>query len=144
MARKAGVELAVTAGDPVEATADEAQIEQAISNLVVNAIQATPAGGHVALDARRDRVAPPADVRGPTRRVAALSVRDDGAGMSPDVARRVFEPFFTTKEVGVGTGLGLSVAYGIVRDHGGWIAVDSAEGSGSRFTIYLPAEEARA
>jgi two-component system, NtrC family, sensor kinase len=138
LARKAGVELAVAPGEPLEAVVDEGQVQQVLSNLLVNAIQACRPGGRVAVELRRTEVVPPADVGGTRRTMAAVAVRDDGAGMAPDVVSRVFEPFFTTKEVGEGTGLGLSVAYGIVRDHGGWIAVDSAEGKGSVFTVYLP------
>ena len=67
-----------------------------------------------------------------------ICVKDEGAGIAREHLGRVFEPFFTTKDVGAGTGLGLSVAYGIVRDHGGWIAVESEVGRGSRFSIYLP------
>jgi signal transduction histidine kinase len=63
-------------------------------------------------------------------------------GVAADNLSRVFEPFFTTKDVGEGTGLGLSVSYGIVREHGGWIGVDSATGTGSRFSIFLPLETA--
>ena len=69
-----------------------------------------------------------------------LAVVDEGSGIAPENLVRVFEPFFTTKDVGEGTGLGLSVCYGIVEEHGGWIAVDSNLGKGSRFTVYLPAD----
>ena len=138
MARKAGVEVAVAPGEPVHGFGDEGQIQQVLSNLIVNAIQASPSGGHVQVDAQIVHAAPPADVGGPPRPMASIAVRDDGSGMPAQVAARVFEPFFTTKEVGEGTGLGLSVAYGIVRDHAGWLTVDTAEGEGSVFTIYLP------
>jgi two-component system NtrC family sensor kinase len=141
IARKAGVELSIAPGDPVDAVAEQGQVDQVVSNLLVNAIQASRAGGRVEIQAQRALALPPADVGGEPRSMASLTVRDDGSGMAPEVAARVFEPFFTTKDVGEGTGLGLSVAYGIVRDHGGWITVDSAEGSGSCFTIYLPAPE---
>jgi signal transduction histidine kinase len=69
---------------------------------------------------------------------ACLRVEDAGVGMTSDELRHAFEPFFTTKEVGSGTGLGLSVAHGIVRDHGGWITATSEVDKGSRFSMYLP------
>lgn len=72
-------------------------------------------------------------------RFVAVSVRDDGSGMSEEVRRRIFEPFFTTKESGKGTGLGLSVSLSIVNQHGGWMDAESKEGVGSEFTVYLPA-----
>jgi two-component system NtrC family sensor kinase len=70
-----------------------------------------------------------------------IEVRDEGSGIAPDALPHIFEPFFTTKDVGEGTGLGLSVAYGIVKDHGGWIDVASRFGEGSAFTIWLPEGE---
>ena len=68
----------------------------------------------------------------------AIEVKDTGSGMDEVTRSRVFEPFYTTKEIGDGTGLGLSVSWGIVREHGGWIDVASAPGAGSTFTVYLP------
>jgi signal transduction histidine kinase len=67
-----------------------------------------------------------------------LRVRDTGAGIAPEHLQHVFEPFFTTKDVGEGTGLGLAVAYGIIREHGGWIAVESRVGFGTTFSVFLP------
>ncbi len=83
---------------------------------------------------------PPADHGGPPATYVKLSVADTGRGIDADVLPHLFEPFFTTKDVGEGTGLGLAVCYGIVRDHGGWIDVASAAPNGATFTIYLPAE----
>jgi signal transduction histidine kinase len=113
-------------------------IEQAVANLVVNAIQASAEGSAVAIEVGAGKTAPPADIGGPEAMCVSLSVRDHGTGISAENLPRVFEPFFTTKEVGEGTGLGLSVAYGIVREHGGWISVASQPGRGSCFTISLP------
>jgi len=67
-----------------------------------------------------------------------ITIEDSGIGMAPEQMSRIFEPFFTTKPVGDGTGLGLAVAHGIIAEHGGWIAVESTLGEGSRFSIFLP------
>ena len=105
---------------------------------MVNALQATPEGGNITLGRELARAAPPPDRGGDPATWVRLWVRDSGSGMDEATARRVFEPFFTTKDVGRGTGLGLSVSYGIVREHGGWIDVKSAPGQGSTFSVWLP------
>ena len=74
-------------------------------------------------------------------RYAVLSVADRGRGIAEDAIAAVFDPFFTTKPIGEGTGLGLSVAYGIVQEHGGWIEIDSRPGAGTRVTVLLPLEQ---
>jgi two-component system, NtrC family, sensor kinase len=139
MAVKRGVALSVEAA-AVEADVDLGQIQQALTNLVVNGIQAMPAGGRLRVTIERRREVPPPDVGGGLADVAVISVHDEGVGIQSANVPRVFEPFFTTKDVGEGTGLGLSVAYGIARDHGGWIAVESREGKGSRFSLIVPVE----
>jgi signal transduction histidine kinase len=126
----------------VRAPVDDGQMQQVLANLVTNALQATEPGGGVAVSLGHELARPPADVGGQPGSYVRVSVADTGCGMTPEVVARVFEPFFTTKEVGEGTGLGLSVAYGIVREHGGWIAVQSAPGLGSVFSVFLPTEEA--
>ncbi|MEO1422942.1 MAG: ATP-binding protein [Pseudomonadota bacterium] len=120
---------------------DERQLEQVIMNLVVNARDAMPYGGSVTLTLRkaqfteeycRDRATvPPGDY-------ALIEVTDTGLGIAPGDLSKVFEPFYTTKKVGEGTGLGLSTAYGIVKQTGGYIFVDSTLAKGTTFTIYLP------
>jgi signal transduction histidine kinase len=139
LARKRGVELVLrSAESPCAAEIDVGQIQQALANLVVNAIHASAPGGVVTVDAGRERARPPAEHGGPEGDYVRVSVVDGGAGIAPEDRDRIFEPFFTTKEVGEGTGLGLSVSYGIVREHGGWIAIESELGKGSRFSIFLP------
>ena len=120
--------------------ADPAQIEQIILNLAVNARDAMPHGGRLTIetgnvdfdDAFVERHPGAAD--GPH---AMLSVRDTGSGMSPEVQAHLFEPFFTTKGVGKGTGLGLATVYGIVKQHGGYIRIETAPGAGTVIRIYL-------
>ena len=117
-------------------------MQQVFANLVVNAIQSMPLGGEINVGLARERVRPPADIGGPEAAYVRIDVVDGGTGIAADVLARIFDPFFTTKDVGEGTGLGLSVSYGIVREHGGWIAVDTEPGRGSRFSVYLPARAA--
>ncbi|WP_245190981.1 ATP-binding protein [Jannaschia formosa] len=122
---------------------DRRQLEQVLMNLVVNARDAMPEGGRIRIDTRcvllkepmiRDR----ATVQ--PGQYVVVSVSDEGVGISPDMLRRIFEPFFTTKRPGEGTGLGLSMAYGIVKQSGGFIFADSAPGKGATFHLYFPAE----
>jgi two-component system NtrC family sensor kinase len=142
VARRRGVTIATAlADDPLLASADEHQLEQALVNLLVNAIQAMPNGGRVEITSGERRVRPPGN-GGPEGDFICVTVRDEGPGIPPEHLARLFEPFFTTKDPGEGTGLGLSVAHGIVRDHGGWIEVESEVGHGSRFALYLPATAA--
>ncbi len=141
LAHKRGVGFDIeTPRGPAWARVDPAQMQQALTNLVVNGIHAMPGGGRLVLKVGRRVVEPPPDLGGDSGEYHCLEVIDQGVGVDPDDLSRLFEPFFTTKDVGEGTGLGLSVSYGIVREHGGWIGVESAPGTGSRFSIFLPLE----
>jgi PAS domain S-box-containing protein len=129
---------------PIEA--DPGQLHQVVMNLVVNARDAMPGGGRVSIETANADVGEgdgDDDAIDPGRYVT-LTVRDDGEGMDEATLAQVFEPFFTTKESAKGTGLGLATVYGIVKQSGGYVAVESELGAGSAFTIYLRrADEAR-
>jgi nitrogen-specific signal transduction histidine kinase/ActR/RegA family two-component response regulator len=143
--RVIGEDIAITVDlDPNLWTvlADEGNIEQVIMNLVINARDAMPRGGELAirtknltLDNEQAKLVP--DSR--PGQFVNLSISDTGCGISRDTMPRIFEPFFTTKEVGKGSGLGLSVVYGIIKQHEGWIHVSSEPGKGAQFAICLPA-----
>jgi PAS domain S-box-containing protein len=129
---------------PVMVLGDSSQLDQVVMNLAVNARDAMPNGGLLTLELRAVTLDENFVLRAPASRMgrfAELVVTDTGAGMAPETIRRIFEPFFTTKGLGVGTGLGLAVVYGIVKNHDGWIEVDSEPGRGSSFRIYLPLTE---
>jgi two-component system, NtrC family, sensor kinase len=139
IARKAHVKLeAADDPDNVRVDADEGQLHQVLTNLVINAIHAMPDGGTVEIVTRLANATPPPYVDSTVASWVAIEVRDRGIGMDAATRERIFEPFFTTKQVGDGTGLGLSVSWGIVREHGGWIDVQSEVGAGSTFTVWLP------
>lgn len=138
---KEGIEL-VTLPDPLlgEVLADEGQMHQVLMNLVVNASDAMPNGGKLTIATRNVEIDASFAVRLPDAKsgpYVLLSVSDTGVGMDEETRSKIFEPFFTTKPKGVGTGLGLSTVYGIVRQEQGWIRVDSEVGKGSTFEIYL-------
>jgi two-component system cell cycle sensor histidine kinase/response regulator CckA len=120
--------------------ADPGQLSQVLINLAVNARDAMPQGGRLTIASANIEVSG-RDAAKPGLKegsYAALIVRDTGIGMTEDVRSRVFEPFFTTKPPGQGTGLGLSTAYGIVKQSGGYIDVESAPSAGTTFTVMLP------
>ncbi len=138
MASRKHVRLLATEHVPgIRAFIDPDQLQQVLTNLVVNAIQAMDRPGNVELSVIGARARPPADHGGPEAEFVRIDVRDEGVGIPGEHVAHVFEPFFTTKDVGSGTGLGLAVAYGIVRDHGGWIEVETEPGRGSLFRVFL-------
>jgi signal transduction histidine kinase/ActR/RegA family two-component response regulator len=122
---------------------DQGQIGQVLMNIFVNAWQAMPNGG--ALSIATANITLDANYVKPFQlapgRYVKLSVTDTGLGMDENIQKRIFEPFFTTKEMGRGTGLGLATVYGIIKNHGGFIEVNSRKGEGTTFNIYLPATE---
>ncbi len=124
---------------------DAAQFESVVLNLAVNARDAMPQGGSLTI---ATQLLSPHEVQAlnnavlPTDSYVRVRVTDTGEGMPPQVADKIFEPFFTTKEAGKGTGLGLSMVYGVVKQSGGYIFVDSTQGHGTTFDIYLPPCEA--
>jgi two-component system cell cycle sensor histidine kinase/response regulator CckA len=126
--------------------ADKRQLEQVLMNLVVNARDAMEEGGVIRVeteamtldhDTSRDSVVMPAG------KYSVIRVIDGGCGIAPDLLQRIFEPFVTTKGVGKGTGLGLSTVYGIVKQSGGFVFVDSELGRGSVFTLFFPVNEGK-
>ncbi len=122
-----GVERRYDEGMP-EIMVDAEKMRQVLINILMNAYQAVDAGGSIAVETAVEKE----DGR------VVVSISDNGCGIPEEIKGRVFEPFFTTKEPGEGTGLGLSVSYGIVKEHGGEITVESTEGRGSTFSIHLP------
>jgi len=122
---------------------DQGQIQQALLNIFVNAAQAMPQGGDLRIDTQNveldEEFIRPHHL--PAGRYVRISISDTGTGMDEAIRQRIFDPFFTTKEIGRGTGLGLASAYGIIRNHGGFIQVQSMKGQGSTFTLYLPVRQ---
>lgn len=129
-------------GDLPEIECLSGPLNQVFMNVLANAVDAIgPKKGNVWISTQLSQLDLPAQ---PGAQAVTIAIRDDGAGMSPEVRQRIFDPFFTTKTVGQGTGLGLSVSYSIVERHGGRLTVESVPGSGTTFIITLPVTQPRA
>lgn len=138
LADEQNVVIEVDAGNPISASLDSGKTLQVLTNLIVNAISAMPEGGTIWLAAERRHVDSPPDRHAAPGDFVCFSVRDQGVGIATKDLEHIFEPFFTTKSAGEGTGLGLSVCHGIVREHGGWIEADSEPGAGCEFRVFIP------
>jgi signal transduction histidine kinase len=125
-AEEKGVRIELGLGPLPLVACHPAKMNQVVMNLVVNAIEASSAGGKVSVSTAQES----AGIR--------IEVADEGCGIDPGIRDRIFDPFFTTKPIGQGTGLGLSISYGVVKEHGGSIEVESAVGRGARFVVHLP------
>jgi nitrogen-specific signal transduction histidine kinase/CheY-like chemotaxis protein len=143
----ADVALQFTAGDIPPVLADTGMIEQVLMNLVVNARDAMLKGGALDIQTGTEIISESFAGKNPEASAGQfvwLEVADTGCGIPPENLPNIFEPFFTTKEVGKGTGLGLATVYGIVKQHRGWITLQSEVNRGTKFKIYLPAASRRA
>jgi signal transduction histidine kinase len=136
IAKKAQVTTKLFAPEPLCVLIDEDSLQQVLTNLLVNAVQAMPDGGELLVVTARARAASPEAPDDAAKPCIRVAVTDTGRGIPGDAVAHIFEPFFTTKPPGDGTGLGLAVVYGIVIDHHGWVTVDSSE-RGTTFSVFL-------
>ncbi len=123
--------------------ADRLKLGQVITNIVLNAIDAMPEGGLLHIKTESVTIHTEDDTKCPLKKpgaYAVIGISDTGTGMDDETREKVFEPFFTTKEVGKGTGLGLPIVYGIIKEHRGYIDIETVKGEGTTFRIYLPME----
>lgn len=140
LAQKHGATIKLELGEaPACSLVDPNQMLQVLTNLIMNAIESMPEGGPVVARLSIVEHEPPADVPERSEHYVRIEIEDRGTGIEPNDLERVFEPFFTSKREGEGTGLGLSVVRGIVRDHGGFVEVESRAEVGTVFRVYFPA-----
>ena len=143
VADRQGVSIVVEDASAIEAEIDSGKALQVLTNLMVNGVQAMPQGGDLILGATQKHVKAPPDKRAAPGDYVEIFVVDQGTGIGSEQREEIFKPFFTTKGAGEGTGLGLSVCDGIVREHEGWLDVRSSPGKGSRFSVFLPSGSAQ-
>ncbi|MEO6599444.1 MAG: HAMP domain-containing sensor histidine kinase [Polyangiaceae bacterium] len=140
MAQKANLVFGLQASDDCRATIDQDSLQQVMTNLLSNAIQAMESAGTIELTVWVETAQPP-QLGAHRQAFVRVDVADTGPGMSAEVLPHIFEPFFSTKAPSEGSGLGLSVVHGIVLDHGGFLSVKSTPGKGSCFSVFLPSVE---
>lgn len=140
IAEKNGVTIELPHAADRTIVADSGKLQQVLTNILVNGIQAMPDGGQIVVALGNAQARPRDTLETNERSYLTIAITDQGCGIAGEHLADIFEPFFTTKDIGEGTGLGLSIAYGITQEHGGWIEVASTPGQGSCFTIYLPQE----
>ncbi len=139
MAKKKNVELKHEESEESQlAHLDQNQIQQVLTNLTINGVHAMPEGGELRVRVFRTDESPPGEHSTDLGAYLCLQVQDSGVGISEEDLTHIFDPFFTTKDVGEGTGLGLAVVHGIVREHRGWIDVNTKVGEGTTFSVFLP------
>jgi two-component system, NtrC family, sensor kinase len=138
IAEKANLEFSLESARDCRASIDQDSLQQVTTNLLSNAIQAMTSGGSIQLKVTSVVAAPPKPLGAAAGSCIRLDVADHGIGIAPEVLPHIFEPFFSTKGPSDGTGLGLSVVYGIVEDHHGFISVESTVDKGSVFSVFLP------
>jgi len=138
ISKKRRTRIVFDAPSVTEIDGDADKLLQVVVNLVVNGVQAMQEGGTLTLGLCNEERAHADDSEGPQRSYVRIDVSDQGVGIAKELLGKVFEPFFSTKSADGGTGLGLSVAQGIAREHEGWISVDSEPGQGATFRVYLP------
>ncbi len=134
------IHLEVSGAPEVEAEIDSGKVLQVLTNLLMNAVQAMPDGGNIELKVSQQHFEDPPDRRASEGDYLVIEISDEGVGIPEDRLTDIFDAFFTTKRADKGTGLGLSVCHGIVRQHGGWIEVESTVGEGTTFRVHLPEE----
>jgi len=140
LAQKDDVQVDVSLPEqPLLVRADLTQLQQVVTNVAMNGMQAMASGGHLRVEVGRGPASPPVHHAATADEWAWIRISDDGPGIAREHLAHVFEPFYTTKAVGEGTGLGLAVVQAIVEQHGGWVTVESEPGQGARFGIYLAA-----
>jgi two-component system, NtrC family, sensor kinase len=142
IAGESGISIEFSApSGPCVTRCDAFLFEQALTNVVLNGLQAMSTGGTLRMEVFRKMATSPKGKSSTPAPYGVVRVTDDGRGIAPENLERIFDPFFTTKEVGEGTGLGLSVVYGILEDHDGFVEVTSEVGRGSRFDLLVPMRE---
>jgi signal transduction histidine kinase len=141
LATKQGVRIQINPlASDLTVSIDYAQIEQVFTNLLINGIHSIQGNGLIEINLLTQQKISPDNMGADSHQCIVIEFRDSGTGIPSEHLNQIFDPFFTTKTIGEGTGLGLAIAHGIVKEHLGWIEVQSTVGQGSTFRVYIPTD----